>query len=183
MPNLPISSMAVAAQVDETDAFPIVSGAGNFKVTRPIFLTGRAGQSIGIAAGGGSITISNAGAIELLVSAPSQLKVNLGNGGSLLFLSILGNSLEVDASGALSLKSFGAGDLTLVCGNATFSLQNAGGARFVSLTGGQLSGSFTYVGMHNAFYVNPGPADMAAALNWLAKAVSGLLGTPIPPFP
>lgn len=156
MANEKISQMTAAAAVTDADLVPIVQAGSNMAATRAQLLTGSNNAVIYLVAASGQFVGIKAGAY--LIQVRDDGSINLEGQGA---------SLQIDGSGNVLLRGQA---LTLNAQTGLMSLgQNIGGSVQVQYTPASLSD-----------WATTSPPDLATAIDRIAAAVVGLLGSPIP---
>jgi hypothetical protein len=189
------SVFPVAPNVLNADILATVQAGLNYQTTRPVMLSAVPGEAIqlvnglnilGIDAGGNCGCVCNT-PLLLYLQYDSTLVFDVQNPGGVTLNALPGLPLSINCNGTnIFIDSAGALTITMVAGQDLEILGSNAAALTMSAAGGTtledgLSGTcqVSYVPSVPGNWAG-NPVGLADAVNRLAEAVAGLLGTPIP---
>src|SRR6478672_2056038 len=162
-----ISALPVAADFSSTDVIFGLRSGDDVQISRGIFLSAIAGQSISLLGNGGAVVVATDGSVSNVVPSASQYSV-VWSGTNIVF---------INGSGYLTISAFPGSGIGIVCNGGQITLDSSGGIQLTPNAGQVVAYAYTPA--------NPGdwiaaPTDLAIAVDRIARVVSALGTNPIP---
>lgn len=162
-----ISALPVATDFSSTDVICGLRSGADVQISRGVFLSAIAGQSISLLGNGGAVVVATDGSVASVVPSASQYSV--------VWSGL--NAIFINGSGYLTITAFPGSGIAIVA--------NGGQVTFDALGGIQLSPAAGQVVSYGYTPANPGdwvvpPTDLAIAVDRIARVVSALGTIPIP---